>query len=119
MGGQISWLLPAALIVLVTGLVATLRHPRTDRTRAALLLWGGWLVVTGVVFSFMSGVIHPYYTNMLAPPIAVLVGVGAVELARRRESLARARRARRDSDGDRELVVPAARTDAVVASGAP
>ena len=87
-GGQISWLLPAALIVLGAGLVATLRAPRTDRTRAALLLWGGWLVVTGVVFSLMSGVIHPYYTNTLAPPIAVLAGAGSVELWRRRHALA-------------------------------
>lgn len=48
-GGQISWLLPAALIVLVAGLWLTRREPRTDRTRAALVLWGGWLVVNGLV----------------------------------------------------------------------
>ena len=47
LGGQISWLLPAALILLVAGLVLTVRAPRTDRTRAAFLLWGGSLVVTG------------------------------------------------------------------------
>jgi 4-amino-4-deoxy-L-arabinose transferase-like glycosyltransferase len=87
MGGQIAWLIPTALIVLGAGLVATLRAPRTDRTRAALLLWGGWLVVTGGVFSFMSGIIHPYYTNTLAPAIAALVGVGTIELWRRRQSL--------------------------------
>ena len=51
MGGQASWLLPAALLALVVGLWATRRAPRTDRTRAALLLWGGWLLVTGLVFS--------------------------------------------------------------------
>ena len=28
------------------------RAARTDRTRAALLVWGGWLLVTAVVFSF-------------------------------------------------------------------
>ena len=47
MGGQASWLLPAALVALVVGLCGERRAPRTDRTRAALLLWGGWLVVTG------------------------------------------------------------------------
>lgn len=62
MGTQISWLLPAALIALVAGLWMTRRSPRTDLTRAALLLFGSWLVVTGIVFSFMSGIIHPYYT---------------------------------------------------------
>ena len=52
MGGQASWLLPAALLALVAGLWSVRRAPRTDRTRAALLLWGGWLIVTGLVFSF-------------------------------------------------------------------
>jgi 4-amino-4-deoxy-L-arabinose transferase-like glycosyltransferase len=87
MGGQISWLIPAAVALFAAGLVWTARRPRADRTRAALLLWGGWLVVTGLVYSYMSGIIHPYYTNTLAPPIAVLVGVGAVELWRLRESV--------------------------------
>jgi 4-amino-4-deoxy-L-arabinose transferase-like glycosyltransferase len=75
MGTQISWLLPAALIALVAGLWLTRRAPRTDRTRAALLLWGLWLVATGLTFSFMAGTIHPYYTVALAPAIAGLVAI--------------------------------------------
>jgi 4-amino-4-deoxy-L-arabinose transferase-like glycosyltransferase len=75
-GGQISWLMPAALIVLVAGLVWTLRRSRTDRTRAALLLWGGWLVITGIVFSLGQGIIHEYYSVALAPAIGGLVGIG-------------------------------------------
>jgi 4-amino-4-deoxy-L-arabinose transferase-like glycosyltransferase len=86
MGGQASWLLPAALICLVAGLWVSRRAPRTDRTRAALLLWGGWLVVTGLVFSYGSGVIHTYYTVALAPAIAALVAIGAVRLWSARES---------------------------------
>jgi 4-amino-4-deoxy-L-arabinose transferase-like glycosyltransferase len=84
MGTQISWLLPAALIALVAGLWMTRRSPRTDLTRAALLLLGGWLLVTGVVFSLMSGIIHPYYTVVLGPPIAGLVAIGGVMLWQRR-----------------------------------
>ena len=77
--------IPAALIVLVAGLVAHAGGaPRTDRTRAALLLWGGWLVVTGAVFSFAQGIIHPYYTVALAPAIGALVGIGATMLWQRR-----------------------------------
>ncbi len=76
MGGQASWLLPVSLLALVAGLVWRGRAPRTDRKRAALLLWGGWLLVTGAVFSFSSGVIHTYYTVALAPAIAALVGMG-------------------------------------------
>ena len=78
MGGQISWLLPAALLALAALVWLTRRRPRTDRLRAAALLWGGWLLVTGLVFSFMSGIIHPYYTVALAPAIGALAGIGAV-----------------------------------------
>ena len=84
-GGQVAWLLPAALILLAAGLVVTRRRPRTDRTRAALLLWGGWLLVTGLTFSFMAGIFHAYYTVALAPAIGALVGIGATLLWRRRE----------------------------------
>jgi 4-amino-4-deoxy-L-arabinose transferase-like glycosyltransferase len=88
MGGQISWLLPAALLFLVAGLVVTIRVPRTDRTRAAYLLWGGSLVVTALVFSFAQGIIHPYYTVALAPAIGALIGMGTVTMWRRRSSVA-------------------------------
>ncbi|MGI6874028.1 ArnT family glycosyltransferase [Amycolatopsis sp. 3B14] len=87
-GLEISWLLPAALIALAAGLWFTRFAPRLDRTRAALLLWGGWTVVTALVFSFMSGTIHPYYTVALAPGIAGLVGIGTVELWRGRHNFA-------------------------------
>ena len=40
------------------------------------MVWGGWLVVTGLTFSLMAGIIHPYYTVALAPAIAALVGLG-------------------------------------------
>ncbi len=87
MGGQASWLLPAALLALFAGLWARRRAPRTDRTRAALLLWGGWLFVTALVFSFGQGVIHTYYTVALAPAIGALVAIGAAQLWSRRETL--------------------------------
>ena len=88
MGSQISWLLPAALIALITLLWLSWRSPRTGRTRAAALLRGGWLAVTAVVFSYMSGIIHPYYTVALAPAIAALAGIGAVALWRIRHTWA-------------------------------
>ncbi|MGA5465875.1 ArnT family glycosyltransferase [Mycobacterium sp. NPDC050041] len=87
MGVEASWLLPAALIGLAAGIWFTRRAPRTDGVRAALLLWGGWLVVTGAVFSFMDGTIHPYYTVALAPAVAALVGHSAAELWRDRAHL--------------------------------
>ncbi len=88
MGAEASWLLPAALIGLVAGLWFTRRAVRTSAVRANLLLWGGWLLVTGAVFSFMDGIIHPYYTVALAPAIAALVGISVIELWRGRTHLA-------------------------------
>ncbi|MFC4907464.1 glycosyltransferase family 39 protein [Actinomadura gamaensis] len=80
-GGQISWLLPFAAIALVAGLVLVWRRPRTDVARAALVLWGAWLAVHFVVFSFSEGTFHPYYTTAMAPAVAALTGGGTVLLA--------------------------------------
>nr|WP_125079772.1 glycosyltransferase family 39 protein [Mycobacterium sp. P7213] len=84
MGTEISWLLPVALLGLIAGLWMTRSAPRTDRTRAALLLWGGWGLVTAGVFSFMRGIIHPYYTVALAPAVAAVTAIAVRELWRRR-----------------------------------
>lgn len=91
MGLEIAWLLPSALLALVLGLAATRRRGRLDPLRAGLVTWGGWLLVTGLVFSFMSGTIHPYYTVALAPALGGLVGTAGVLLwTRRRTWLGRA-----------------------------
>ena len=87
MGTQISWLLPAALFFIGVLLWGTRRAARTDGKRAAVLIWGSWLVVTGLVFSFMQGIIHPYYTVVLAPAIGALVGIGVTWTWARRENL--------------------------------
>lgn len=87
MGSHIAWLLPVAVICLGAGVVLTRRRPRTDPARTALILWGGWLVVTAAVFSFARGIVHPYYTVALAPAIAALIGIGAELLWQRRASL--------------------------------
>lgn len=77
-GGQIAWLIPAALVLGLVALWLRRRTPRTDAPRAALLVWGSWLVVTLLTFSLMAGIFHAYYTVALAPAIAALVGIGAV-----------------------------------------
>jgi 4-amino-4-deoxy-L-arabinose transferase-like glycosyltransferase/putative flippase GtrA len=85
-GGQIAWLMPAALAALLLGLWLTRRARRTDMARASLLVWGGWLAVTAGTFSLMAGIFHAYYTVALAPAVAALVGIGASMLWSRRSS---------------------------------
>jgi 4-amino-4-deoxy-L-arabinose transferase-like glycosyltransferase len=82
MGGQISWLIPFALIALVGGLVLRGRAPRTDAERAALMLWGGWFVLHYLTFALAEGTFHPYYVTAMAPGIAALAGAGGVMLYR-------------------------------------
>ncbi|MFG1967558.1 ArnT family glycosyltransferase [Nonomuraea sp. NPDC049028] len=83
-GGQISWLLPAALVLLAAVAWLTRSAPRTDPVRAQVAVWGSWLVITGLIFSLMQGIFHAYYTVALAPAIAVLVGSGVALLWERR-----------------------------------
>ncbi|TSD45566.1 glycosyltransferase family 39 protein [Rhodococcus sp. KBS0724] len=86
-GGQIAWLIPAALILLVAGIVVRGKAPRVDTQRGSFIVWGLWLLVTGLTFSFMAGIFHAYYTVALAPAIAALIGSGSVLLWRHRETL--------------------------------
>ncbi|WP_373427646.1 glycosyltransferase family 39 protein [Arthrobacter sp. B3I9] len=84
-GGQTAWLLPSAL-VLGAGLLWLGRcAPRTDVVRASVVIWASWLAVTGLTFSLMAGIIHPYYMVALAPGIAGLAGLGGVLLWQRRD----------------------------------
>jgi 4-amino-4-deoxy-L-arabinose transferase-like glycosyltransferase len=75
-GFEIGWLLPAALLALVLVIVARGRAPRTDAVRASAILFGGWMVVDGLVLTFMHGMIHPYYCLSLAPAVAGMFAIG-------------------------------------------
>jgi 4-amino-4-deoxy-L-arabinose transferase-like glycosyltransferase len=86
--GNASWLLPAGILLLIAGLWFARRAPRIDRTRALLLLGGVWLLVHTVVFSAMSGTIHPYYTVAMVPGVAITVAAGASILWRERAQVA-------------------------------
>ncbi|EDX23968.1 integral membrane protein [Streptomyces sp. Mg1] len=56
--------------------------------RAAFLAWGGCLLITGLIFSYMQGIFHEYYTVALAPFVAALVGMGVAVLWEERGGLA-------------------------------
>ncbi|MBX7111551.1 MAG: glycosyltransferase family 39 protein, partial [Dehalococcoidia bacterium] len=77
-GGQIAWFLPFAGL----GALLALWSWRRDRLRRAqVLLWVGWVVTFGVIFSYAQGIYHSYYTSVMAPGIAALTGIGAVAAA--------------------------------------
>lgn len=79
LSGQISWLLPFAVIGAI-GLLAGYRRrtPLTVKQQHALF-WLAWLLPAAAFFS-VAGFFHQYYLIMLAPPIAALAGAGWVEL---------------------------------------
>ncbi len=81
-GGQVGWLLPAAALALLVALVGWLGSRRRRRLPDGYLLFGGWFLLAGSVFSVMSGAMHPYYTDLLAPAAAALVGLGVADARR-------------------------------------
>ena len=77
-GPEIGWLYPLAILALIAGLAWRWRARRTDPMRAGLVMWGGWLVTFGVIYSMMSNIPHTAYMASLAPPLAALSGAGIV-----------------------------------------
>lgn len=86
-GFEIGWLLPAALLALVVVLVVRRRAPRTDLVRGGAILFGGWLLIDGLVLSYMKGMAHPYYCLSVAPALAGLVAIGGSEAWRARHTI--------------------------------
>ena len=78
MGNEISWLLPAALLAIAYGVYQVARGRLSRGEKAVLTMFAGWLLVSASVLSYMSGMLHPYYTVAMAPAIAGLVGAGTV-----------------------------------------
>ncbi|EHB55672.1 glycosyl transferase family 39 [Mycolicibacterium rhodesiae JS60] len=78
MGYEVSWLLPAVLVAIVAAAPLALRR-RLNRIEAAgFTTWTVWFVVCTLVFSYMTGLVHPYYTIALAPAAGALIGLAAV-----------------------------------------
>ena len=100
-GGMIAWLIPAALLLTVTAYLVLGRHAWTTALRrrpaspatqanAGIIVYTGWLVVTALVFSYMAGIYHDYYTVALAPAVGGAVAIaGAVAWQYRRLMVAR------------------------------
>src|SRR6202020_3474189 len=78
LGDQAGWLLGFAVVAGVALLVLTRLRRRDPRT-GWLVVVGGAFLTTAVVFSFASGIFHPYYVSFLAPFAAALIGAGVGE----------------------------------------
>ncbi|MCY8105867.1 ArnT family glycosyltransferase [Bacillus mojavensis] len=76
LSGQISWMLPFALIGLLGVIVSWCRNRRGQAAELKeTIFWTAWLVPVAGFFS-IAGFFHQYYLIMLAPPIAALSGIG-------------------------------------------
>ena len=77
LGGQISWLLPFAILGMLA--LAWQRRPRfqEDPEQKSLILWGTWLLTMGIFFSVAS-FFHQYYLSTMAPAVCALFGIGVV-----------------------------------------
>ena len=89
---QVGWLLPLAvgLLALVAAVAWRGRRAGAAATSSTAegwapswVLFGGWLVTSVVVFSVMSGPMHPYYTVLLAPAVGAVTALGLADLRRR------------------------------------
>ena len=85
-GFEIGWLLPAALLAAVVVVVTRRRARRADLTRGGAILFGGWLLIDGLVLSYMKGMAHPYYCLSVAPAMAGLIAIGGSEAWRVRHT---------------------------------
>jgi len=86
LAGQISWLLPLAIV----GIFAWWRRPVSislagfrdagffSEKGLTLMAMGLWLSAGLIYFSFTTGFWHTYYLATMAPPLAALAGIGIV-----------------------------------------
>jgi len=79
LGGQAGWLLGLGLVGGVGVLVAS-RLRRGDERTGWLIAVGGAALTTAILFSFASGIFHPYYVSLLAPFVAALAGAGVAQI---------------------------------------
>jgi 4-amino-4-deoxy-L-arabinose transferase-like glycosyltransferase len=80
LAAQFAWLLPLAVMGLVLGVFQGRWTWTLGPVHAALLLWLGWALTYGIVYSMAGGIFHEYYLNTMSPPLAALAGIGLVSL---------------------------------------
>ena len=74
LGTQIGWLIVPALAGLAGAAFALRRRVLRD---PVVLAATTWLVLGAGAYSITEGIVHPYYVAGIAPPLAMLIGIGA------------------------------------------
>ncbi|WP_446897913.1 glycosyltransferase family 39 protein [Clostridium sp. LBM24168] len=78
---QIVWFIPLAFLGFIASLMLEkFRLPLNSRKKLDLALWILWLLPEFIYFSYTTGLFHPYYLTMMAPPIAALSGIGITSM---------------------------------------
>jgi 4-amino-4-deoxy-L-arabinose transferase-like glycosyltransferase len=113
LGDQAGWLLGFAVVAALT-LVVMSRIRRSDPRTGFVLVIGVTLLLVAGVFSFASGIFHPYYVSMVAPWAAALIGAGVGEMLPAPFGVARSEQVARIAGP--ALVVGGAVTELVVLS---
>jgi 4-amino-4-deoxy-L-arabinose transferase-like glycosyltransferase len=80
LAGQIGWLFPLAAFALLAAIPWRKPDLPVSPRAQALLLWGGWALSYGAIFSGAGGIFHAYYLVTMAAPLAALAGIAAAEL---------------------------------------
>lgn len=83
--GQFGWFLPLAIAGLLLAIWHLKRRSGSRQYRAFLVLSGVWFLTSATVLAFMSGIVHPYYSLTLVPPLSCLAAVALVHFHRLRD----------------------------------
>jgi 4-amino-4-deoxy-L-arabinose transferase-like glycosyltransferase len=79
MAGQASWLIVFGLLGAAVAAQGMKRPLFRNRKSHSILLWVAWFFTLAIYFS-TAGFFHRYYLNLIAPAIAALGAISAVEL---------------------------------------
>jgi 4-amino-4-deoxy-L-arabinose transferase-like glycosyltransferase len=82
--GQFGWFLPLAIAGLVLAIWHLKRRSGSTQYRAFVVLSGVWFFCSATVLAFMSGIVHPYYSLTLVPPLCCLAAIALVHMYRLR-----------------------------------
>ena len=74
LGGQVGWLIvPAVAGALGAAVVAGRRRWWREPSQVAPAVW---FAAGAGIYSITAGIVHPYYTASIVPPLAMLIGAG-------------------------------------------